>query len=83
MELVTGTVDPQIVVVLEPVLVGEQHDADGERAEAELGLPHDLACPANRATAMADAAATVCAPARACYAILVSVQRRGPVHFKH
>ncbi len=30
----------------------EQHDADGERAETELVDLHDLACPANRATAM-------------------------------
>ena len=55
MELVASAVDPEIVHGLEAVHVREQHDADGERAKAELGLPHDLACSANRAAAMANA----------------------------
>jgi len=33
----------------------QEHHADRERAETELGRVHDLACPANRATAMANA----------------------------
>lgn len=52
MELITCTVDPEIVVVLETVRMGEQHDADGKRAEAKLIALHDFACPANRAAAM-------------------------------
>ena len=53
--LIACAVDPEIVVVREPLRMGQQHDADGERAETELTLvDHDLACPANRATAMLD-----------------------------
>ena len=50
--LVTGAVDVEIVVVHQPLRMSEQHDADGERTETVLVDLHDLACPANRATAM-------------------------------
>jgi len=33
----------------------QEHHGRSERAETELGRVHDLACPANRATAMANA----------------------------
>ncbi len=36
----------------EPFRMGQDHDADGECAEAELVDLHDFACPANRTTTM-------------------------------
>ena len=54
-ELVTRAVDPEIVIVLEPFRMRQEHDPDGERTKGELARGEDLACPANRATAMLDA----------------------------
>ena len=49
-ELVTSTVDPEIVVVVEPFGVGQEHDADSECTETELVAEQDLTHTANRAT---------------------------------
>ena len=56
-ELVARTVDPEIVVVHEPFRVGQDHDADGKRAETELarGAHDDFASPTDGTTTMTDA----------------------------
>lgn len=58
--LVARAFDPQIVVVLEPLGVRKEHDADLERTEAELtrGL-HDHASTANGTAPVKDAELTV------------------------
>lgn len=52
---VASTIDPEIVIVLEPFWMRQEHDTDGERAEAELVGDENLARTANRATTMANA----------------------------
>ena len=54
-ELVTRAVNPEVVEVHEPFRMGQDHDSDSERTEAELVDGEDLACPANRAATMLDA----------------------------
>lgn len=53
-EFGTAAIDPEVVGVLEPFGMRQQHDANSERVEAELVDDVDLACPANRAAAMAE-----------------------------
>ncbi len=55
LELVAGAVDVEVVVVLEPFGVRQQHNADGERPKTELVDGEDLASPTNRTAAMLDA----------------------------
>ncbi len=54
-KLVTRAVDPEVVIVHEPFLVGQDHDADGECAESELVGREDLTSTADRTSPMADA----------------------------
>lgn len=54
-ELVTRAVDPKIIVVHEPFRMGQDHDANGERAEAELVDQKDFTSTTHRATAVPDA----------------------------
>ncbi len=51
-ELVTRAVDVQLFPPNFAFRVGQQHDADSEGTETELVGLEDLACPANRATAI-------------------------------
>lgn len=54
-ELVTGAVHVEVIVVGEPFGVRQQHDADGERSETELVGRENLASPTDRLAAMAHA----------------------------
>ncbi len=45
--LVTSAVDPEIIIVLEPLRVGQQHNANLVGPEATLFSLEDLASPAN------------------------------------
>lgn len=51
-EFIARAVDQQIVVVHEPFRVGQDHDADGERAETELVAEQDFAHATDGATAV-------------------------------
>lgn len=53
--LVPGAVDPQVVVVVQTLGVGEQHDGHLEGSHAELLCLHHRASTADGATPMADA----------------------------
>lgn len=52
---VASAVDPEIVIVLEPFRMRQEHDPDGESPETRLVASKHLACTANRATTMVDA----------------------------
>lgn len=54
-ELVTRAVDPEVIVVHEPFRMGQDHDADGERAEAELVGGENLTSATNGTSTMTDA----------------------------
>jgi hypothetical protein len=54
LELIAGAVDVEVIVVVQAFGMRQQHDADGERPEAELVEAEDLAGTANRATAMTE-----------------------------
>ena len=49
-KLAASAVDPEIVVVLEPLRVGQEHDPDAEGIEAELVGSHDFDGPTNGTT---------------------------------
>lgn len=51
-EFIARAVDPQVVVVHEPFLTGQDHDADGVSAETELALEQDFADATDGTTAV-------------------------------
>ena len=54
-KLVTSTINPKVVVVLEPFRMSQNHDADSERTESEFVGQEDFTSTANGAATMADA----------------------------